>query len=101
MEEPNTQISRKVTTIKLSLDTKDRLDNLKTHHRDTYEDILQNILLTLNLCKANPEAAQRKLLAIDRQKRKDAFAKRIKQIKQKQNPQNQVNNFRRQINGKN
>ena len=59
-----------ITTIKLTKETKKRLDNLKSHKRDTYEDILQNMLEILNTCRFSPERARAKLISIDRQKRK-------------------------------
>ena len=59
-----------ITTIKLAKETKKRLDNLKSHRRDSYEDILQNMLEILNLCRFSPERARAKLIQIDRLKRK-------------------------------
>ena len=61
-----------ITTIKLSTDTKARLDHLKEYRRETYEDILQRILDILNLCRASPERARSRLIAIDRKKKMDA-----------------------------
>jgi len=57
------------TTIKLSKETKERLDNLKEYKRESYEEILQKMLETLTLCRINPEAARGKLISIDRQRR--------------------------------
>ena len=59
-----------ISTIKLQKETKSRLINLKTYKRETYEEIVQKMLSILNLCKINPERAQAKLRALDRQKRK-------------------------------
>lgn len=61
--------SQEITTIKLSKGTKSRLDRLKDHKRETYEDILQNLLNLLNVCRVNPEKARAKLLALDRMQR--------------------------------
>lgn len=61
---------REMTTIKLSKATKSRLDKLKAHKRETYDDILQNILNILNLCRLNPEKARAKLIGLDRIQRK-------------------------------
>lgn len=63
-------IKDKITTIKLTKGTKNRIDKLRVYKRETYEEILQNLLSILNLCKANPEAAKRKLSQIDRKQRK-------------------------------
>jgi len=57
----------KITTIKLSKYTKERLDHLKVHHRETYEEIIEKILEILNICKINPAKAHHKLLALDHQ----------------------------------
>jgi len=56
----------KITTIKLDKETKVRLDKLKVHKRESYDDVLQKILSILNLCKINPLQARLKLKEIDR-----------------------------------
>jgi hypothetical protein len=56
----------KITTIKLLNETKDRLDKLRVHKRETYDEILQGTLSILNLCRVSPEKAQAKLKAIER-----------------------------------
>jgi hypothetical protein len=55
-----------VTTIKLEKETKNRLDKLKIHKRETYNDVLQKILSILNLCRADPSGAMMKLREIDK-----------------------------------
>jgi len=55
----------KITTIKINLETKARLDRLKEHQRETYEQVLRKILFILNLSKKNPEKAQRIFKKID------------------------------------
>ena len=74
----------KITTIKLTKQTKKRLDHLRTHKRDSYEDILQRILKILNICRINPEAGRAHLVAIDKQNRKQRpkTIKKPQQIKQ-------------------
>jgi hypothetical protein len=59
----------KTTTIKIDKETKLRLDKLKVHPKESYDEILQKMLHILNLCKVTPEAAKTKLLAIDSVKR--------------------------------
>lgn len=59
----------KVTTIKIDRETKLRLDKLKVHPKESYDEIIQKILYVLNLCKANPEEARSRLLSIDKLKR--------------------------------
>lgn len=56
----------KITTIKLTEETKHRLERLKSHKRDTYEDILINVLEILNTCRANPDKARSELIYLDR-----------------------------------
>jgi len=71
MQNPN------ITTIKLKKDTKNRMDKLRTHERETYEDILQRMLGILNLTRTNPEKAKSKLSAIDRQHKKETRVKKL------------------------
>jgi hypothetical protein len=61
---------RSITTIKLDKQTKARLDKLKIHKRETYDDILQEILKILNLCKFDPAQARHKLHEIDDMRKK-------------------------------
>ncbi len=58
-----------ITTIKIDRETKARLDKLKVHHKESYDEIIQKILYVLNLCKASPEEARNRLLAIDKLKK--------------------------------
>ncbi len=54
-----------ITTIKLTKKTKSRLDKLKTHKRDSYEEIVQRMLEILNISRLNPSKAKEKLMEID------------------------------------
>lgn len=71
----------KITTIKLNRETKERLDKLRIHKRETYDDILKEVLGILNLARVSPEKAQAKLIAIERknriEKRKENSKKEI------------------------
>ncbi len=58
-----------ITTIKLDKETKLRLDKLKVHPKESYDEILQKILYILNLCKSGSSEARARLLAIDKAKR--------------------------------
>lgn len=71
------QEKSEITTIKLSRETKARLDKLKNYKRETYEELLQNILNLLNTVKINPEKARSKLLVLDRIHRKASREKTI------------------------
>jgi hypothetical protein len=63
-----------VTTIKISKETKLRLDRLKEHSRETYEEVLKKILFILNVSKKNPEKASKLLQRLDSViKRKENF----------------------------
>lgn len=81
----NSSIKDKITTIKLNRQTKDRIDKLRIYKRETYDEILQNLLSILNLCKVNPEAAKRRLSLIDRKGKKTN--QYIQQNQRKINPQ--------------
>lgn len=59
----------KITTIKIDKETKMRLDKLKVHTKESYDEIIQKILFILNLCKANPDEAKGRLIAIDKIKK--------------------------------
>jgi len=65
----------KITTIKLLAETKKRLDSLRIYRRETYEEIVEKMLEILNLCRASPERARARLMAIDRQRKKPAKPK--------------------------
>jgi hypothetical protein len=61
-----------ITTVKLLHETKSRLDKLRIHKRETYDEILQRVLGILNLARINPERAQVRLRVIEkRTRRKD------------------------------
>ena len=69
-----------ITTIKLQKNTKIRLDKLKKHKRESYDESIQNILEILNICRINPEKAKSKLVEIDRI-HSDLIKKREKNLK--------------------
>lgn len=49
----------KVTTIKLLEETKLRIEKLREHKRESYDDILKKILYVLNTARDSPEKAKR------------------------------------------
>ena len=55
-----------ITTIKLKKNTKDRLDKLKIHNRESYDEAIQKILEILNICRVNPEKARMKLAELNK-----------------------------------
>ena len=69
----------KITTIKISTETKKRLEKLKEYDRETFNDVLDKVFYVLNTCKKAPEKAQRILINIDRRiRRKDIIKKKMK-----------------------
>ena len=64
------------TTIKLSRKTKERLDNLKEHSQESYEEVLKKLLYILNLIRKSPELGNKALGNIDKNiKRKQEIEK--------------------------
>lgn len=59
----------KTTTIKLSIETKERLENFRIYKRETYEEIIKKMLDILNTCRLSPSHARMKLVKIERQKK--------------------------------
>lgn len=55
----------KITTLKLEKETKDRLDRLREHKRETYDDIIRKILAVLNMVREDPGKARTILEFID------------------------------------
>jgi hypothetical protein len=58
-----------ITTIKLEKSTKERLNKLKIHNKESYDNVLQKILGILSLCKVDPIKARHKLSQIDQARR--------------------------------
>ena len=54
-----------ITTIKLSTETKERLDKVKEHPKESYDEVLKKILFVLNTVRKDPEQAKKILLRID------------------------------------
>ena len=84
MSKNNSQI----TTIKLSKDTKSRLNHLKVYQRETYDEIIRKMLEVFNICRIDPERARLKLISIDRQVRKATRQTSPKQVQIKQTIKN-------------
>jgi len=66
----------KITTIKISTETKERLDKLKEYERETYNDVLNKIFYVLNTSKKEPEKARKILENIDRRIKKRVIMKK-------------------------
>jgi len=78
----------KISTIKLSNLTKQRLLKLKGHKRDSFEDIIANILEILNTCRNNPEKARVELIHLDK-KHIEISKSKIKEKPETRNSRNQ------------
>jgi hypothetical protein len=55
----------KITTIKLLEETKLRIEKLREHKRESYDDILKKILYVLNVARESPEKAKKILEKIE------------------------------------
>lgn len=62
----------KMTTLKLEKETKSRMEKLREHKRETYDDIIRKVLYVLNVVRDDPEKAKAILEFID-EKRKKMF----------------------------
>jgi len=58
-----------ITTIKIQKETKERLEKLREHKRESYDEIVQKALGILSICMTSPIRAQAKLRIMERQKR--------------------------------
>jgi hypothetical protein len=67
----------KITTIKLLEETKIRLEKLREHKRESYDDILRKMLYVLNTAREEPEKAKKILEKID-ELRKRMFEEKAK-----------------------
>ena len=56
--------TKKITTIKLLDETKLRIEKLREHKRESYDDILRKILYVLNIVRDDPDRAKRVLVKI-------------------------------------
>lgn len=64
----------KITTIKLQSETKERLERLKEHKRETYDEVIKKVLYILNQIRKDPLSANKILNKIDKNiKRKEKY----------------------------
>ena len=70
-------VNSKITTIKLLEETKIRLEKLREHKRESYDDILRKMLYVLNTAREEPEKARKILEKID-ELRKRMFEEKAK-----------------------
>jgi hypothetical protein len=65
------QNNNKITTIKIQKQTKERLDKLRVHRKDSYDEIVQRMLGILNVCRRDPDVAQENLMKMESLARKN------------------------------
>jgi len=77
-----------ITTLKINKKTKARLDNLKEHKRESYEEVIRKILYVLNRIRKDPISGNKLLEKIDSDiRRRQKHMKEIKkELDQEQNP---------------
>ena len=72
-----------ITTIKIEKETKARLDKLKEHEKESYNQVIKKILYILNLIRRDPLLGNNVLDNIDKQiKRKQTYNKQINKLSQ-------------------
>ena len=70
-------------TIKLEKQTKARLEHLKEHERETYNQVIKKILYILNRIRKDPVSANRILQNIDKNiRRKKGYSEETKPIEE-------------------
>ncbi len=57
---------KNITTIKLEKETKSRLDKLKEHEKESYNDLIKKTLYLLNIFRKNSTLGNKMLSNIDR-----------------------------------
>lgn len=71
-----------ITTIKLEKQTKSRLERLKEHERETYDQVIKKILYILNRIRKDPISGNRFLGKIDANiRRRQSYFKEDKDSK--------------------
>tara|TARA_Y100000310_G_scaffold274641_1_gene290742 strand:+ start:70 stop:408 length:339 start_codon:yes stop_codon:yes gene_type:complete len=82
MEQRENRKERKITTIKIERETKTRLDKLKEHEKESYNEVVKKLLHLLNIFRKNPEQGRKFFGYIDRTIKRRKVYQRIPQIKQ-------------------
>jgi len=78
-------MEKKVTTLKLSTETKARLDKLKEHEAESYDLVINKALNILNICVKNPDVAAKILMDIEKSKKRTEMIKRGSAIQPQNN----------------
>ena len=59
---------RKTKTVKLRMETKERLVGLREYRRETYNEIIEKVLQMINICIENPIAGARMFREVKRKR---------------------------------
>ncbi len=59
-----------LTTIKISSETKNRLEKLKVHKKESFENSIILLLDILNICKTDPLRARFKIFELEKMRAK-------------------------------
>ena len=65
MDIKNNKSGSRITTMKIEIETKERLDRLKEHEKESYNQVIKKMLHLLNLFRKNPEQGNKILRHID------------------------------------
>jgi len=77
----------KITTIKVTNETKSRLDAIKGHEKESYEEVIKRALNILNITKRSPGLGARIMRDIERAKNRDKLLENPEKIiKRKSTP---------------
>ena len=74
----------KITTIKLQKETKARLEKLKEHKRETYDEIIKKMLYILSLVKIDGDKAVEVLEKIDEMRKRISEVEKDREKKEKE-----------------
>lgn len=78
-------MENKITTIKIEKQTKSRLDKLKEHERETYNQTIKKLLYLINIFRRNSEHGNKILNTIDKTiKRKQQVYQNVPKEKTKE-----------------
>jgi len=71
-------MSNEITTLKIQKETKERLEKLREHKRETYDDLIRKILYILNQLRVDAAKAEEVLLRIDEIRKRELSDKKIR-----------------------
>jgi len=78
-------MANKITTVKLLAETKKRLEKLREHKRETYDDIIRKMLYVLSIVKIEPDKAREILDKIDELRKRTLSLSKKKEQREETN----------------